>query len=202
MRPTDPPPPPTARSSATLIEELCLALRDVGVSTRFLPPQGPPPDIEREVGDVRVVAEELRRRGVDVMSRLADLSRETSWAMLELYEESMAYPTKRPWVRDLSDGLRQALRCEGCGRHEFPERSQRLRLCDGCLDVLDAALVSARVREKMLLYRTYTQNARCEHAGDDTVLGVYPWSLEWSDDFPVGFCRTCIADERARRVAS
>lgn len=201
MRPTDPPPPQSERASQTLIEELCLALRDVGVRSQFLPYGGPLPDLAFEVERVRTVANELRLRAVDVTERLDTLTQETQWQMRELFSECMRYPETHPWVRDAKSGLRIALRCEGCGTKAFPEQSRRLRLCDDCLTIMDTALATAKPMQRLLLYRTYTPEARCEHAGDDTVLGVYPWTTEWSEDFPVGFCRTCLSLELARRRA-
>jgi hypothetical protein len=102
-------------------------------------------------------------------------------------------------VRAASDGLRIAMRCPACGQHEFPAASRTIRLCDGCLDRLDAALAARKAEDHMLLYRTYTSGARCEHGDDDTVLGVYPWSPEWSEDFPIGLCRACVSQETSRR---
>ena len=121
----------------------------------------------------------------------------------ELDEGSVkAVPAKvRPWVRDQASGLRIALRCGACEREEFPEDSQLIRLCGACLGVLRDTLAARRATERMLLYRTYSPEARCEHAGDDSVLGVYPWFAEWSEDFPVGLCRVCVANEERRRNA-
>jgi hypothetical protein len=195
MRPTESPPPRSERPSDELIEELCLALRDVGVATQFLPFRGPEPDIEKQVDRVQAVSRELQRREVDPGPRLDLLTAETGWSMGELLDECRKYPAARPWMRSTKDGLRIAMRCVGCAEHEFPSESRRIRLCDRCLETLDAALVSRTGSDHMLLYRTYTRDARCEHAGDETVLGVYPWSPEWSEDFPVGLCRECVSEE-------
>jgi hypothetical protein len=200
MRSTPPPPPLSQRASSDVLEELCLALRDLGIATRFLP-WGPPPDIDNEVNRVRVLSTELRSRRVDPETRLSTLTGETGWLMNALLAESMEFPKVRPWVRDQRSGLRIALRCAVCTRREFPEDSQLIRLCSDCLREFKNALATPMALDHMLLYRTYSPQARCEHAGDDTVLGVYPWSSEWSADFPVGFCSVCVENEERRRNA-
>jgi hypothetical protein len=199
MRPTEPPLPRNQRSSDELLDELCIALRDVGVSTQFLPYREPDPDIAKEVDRVQAVAGELAVRGLDPMPRLDVLTTETGWSMPDLFRECGKFPEVRPWVRTASDGLRIAMRCPACRQREFPADSRTIRLCDGCLETLDDALTAPKAVDHMLLYRTYTPTARCDHAGDDTVLGVYPWSPEWSEDFPVGLCRSCISEEKIRR---
>jgi hypothetical protein len=176
-----------------------VALRDVGVSTQFLPYREPDPDIGKEVDRVKAVAGELATRGVDPASRLHVLTNETGWLMVELFRECEKFPEVRPWVRTSSDGVRIAMRCPACVQREFPADSRTIRLCDRCLETLDGALAARQAGEHLLLYRTYTSEARCEHADDDTVLGVYPWSPEWSEDFPVGLCRSCVSQEAIRR---
>jgi hypothetical protein len=184
-----------------LLGELCIALREVGLSTKFLPYRPPDSDLDEEVDRVRAVCAELQKRDVDPSARIERLSQETGWAMVTLLEETRKYPGVRPWVRDRADGLRIALRCEACSKREFPSDSRDIRICNDCLRVLDWSLATAAVAEGVLLYRTYTLAARCDHANDDTVLGVYPWNREWSEDFPVGLCRACVAAELSRRRA-
>jgi hypothetical protein len=53
---------------------------------------------------------------------------------------------------------------------------------------------------ELLLLRSYTPEARCAHANDETVLAVYPW-YGGEDGISKGFCRTCIEDELKRRGA-
>jgi hypothetical protein len=129
------------------------------------------PDLGNEVERVRMAMAELRRPRVDPAARLNALSDETKRLMNPLLEE------------------------------EFPEDSQLIRLCGACLGVLRDTVAAPRATERMLLHRTCSPEARCEHAGDDTVLGVYPWFAEWSEDFPVGLCRVGVANEERRRNA-
>ena len=202
MRPTDPQPALSLRSPEELLDELCIAVRAVGVSTRYLPCGPVDLDLTDEIRRVHDVDVELKKREIDPASRLAVLTHETRWMMPELYQECLGWPEVRPWVRDAVDGLRLAALCPACCKAEFPIDCRTIRLCDGCLDFLDAAIAAATARDHLLLYRTYTQEARCEHADDETVLGVYPWSPEWSENFPVGLCRVCIQAEHTRRMCN
>lgn len=195
------PAPLAARSTDEVLEELCLAVRAVAESTQFLAYRPPDLDVQDEVLRVQEVARELARRKVDPSERLERLTGETGWLMPELYRECLGWPLPRPWVRDAADGIRIAMRCPACETAEMPPDARTVRLCDRCLDVLDVAIETVSVRDHLLLYRTYNPEARCcDAAGDDTVLGVFPWSPEWSEDFPSGICRACIATERARRA--
>ena len=187
MRPTDPPPPRSEWPTDELLEELCIALRDVGLSTKFLPYTEPDPDIDEEVERVRTIDVELRARRVDPMPRLEVLSEETGWSMPELFDEVREYPVVRPWVRNKNNGLRIATSCEACRAREFPADSRKIRLCDYCLGVLNTSLVTTRAKDHMLLYRMYARDARCAHANDDTVLGVYPWSRNGARTFRLGY---------------
>jgi len=198
MRATPQPPPLNQRASDELIEELCIALREVGLSTRFLPYSEPDPDIVGEVSRVQELVTELSGRGVDVAPRLSRLSEETGWLMNALYDECLRFPTIRPWVRAM-DGLRIAMRCEACREREHPDDDRRLRICDSCVLILDNAIATQTAQENLLLFRTYNPEARCRHADGDTVLGVYPWDVEWSEGFPVGHCRDCLGEELRRR---
>jgi hypothetical protein len=202
MRSTRPEPPLSSRSANDVMEVLCVALRNLGISTRFLPHWGPVPDVEVEVAEVKRFSAELATRNFDHVPRLKVLTEETGWQMVPLLEEALSYPAMRPWVRDAKDGVRIALRCGGCSSNEFPESSQKIRLCDACLDHFQRALEKPTESSSMLLYRSFTPEARCEHATSDTVLGVYPWSQEWCEDFPVGVCPKCLDAERSRRRAA
>jgi len=114
-----------------------------------------------------------------------------------LLEECRSFPTRMPYLRE-KDGVRRRLRCVGCWSRERPESDDRFRLCDVCLSTVRAALDSRKPVPGMLLFRTYTPEARCEHASDDTVLVVYPWR---TDDFETsaGACANCFDREAGRR---
>jgi hypothetical protein len=196
MRPSDPRPPLSEWDLGDVVEELCVALRDVGVHDS----RGDLSDRSKKaIERVRSADSELRSRGVEVGQRLALLSEETGWRMKDLLDECRAYPEIRPRLRQ-KDGVRRALRCHGCSENERPESDERYFLCDGCLRKVAHAIGEKRPMPALLLLRTYTLEARCRHADDDTVLAVYPW-YGMNDDVGPGFCGQCIADELRRRGA-
>jgi hypothetical protein len=196
MRPSDPRPPLAEWEPSELIEELCLALRDVGVRDAW----GELSDRSKNaIERVRLADSELRSREIDVDPRLVRLSDETGWRMKDLLEECRAYPSVRPRLRE-KDGVRRALRCHGCSAAESPEGDERYFLCDGCLKKVAHAIQEKRVLPALLLLRTYTPDARCRHASDDTVLAVYPW-FATDDAVGPGFCGQCIDEEFRRRGA-
>ena len=182
-----------------MLDELCAALLRIGTATQVLPECPPEPDVRDDVRLVQDLDRELHGRGVDPAIRLASLTRRSTWMMAQLYTDCLSIPAVRPWVRSASDGLRTAFRCAGCRAREFPSDSRTVRLCDGCLDLLDRAIGALAVYDRLLLYRTYNPEARCEHAADDTVLGIYPADADGVVHKSVGLCRLCIAAERTRR---
>jgi hypothetical protein len=194
MRPTDPRPPLAEWEPTELLDELCVALRDVGVHDSW----GPLSDRSKKaIERVRSADSELRSKGIDTEQRLASLSEETGWRMKDLFDECRAYPGVRPRLRE-KDGVRRVLRCHGCSENARPESDERYFLCDGCLKKVAHAIQEKRPMPALLLLRTYTPEARCPHADDDTVLAVYPW-YGMDDDIRQGFCGQCLADEFQRR---
>ena len=117
------------RGTEELVEDLCLALRDVGVSD-YLLPYG-----EYAVSAVLRVQQlhgELSRRGADFTRRLERLSEETSWQMKPLLRDCLMYPDVIPYVRERA-GIRRALRCPACLKHELPGgKDVGAWLCDAC----------------------------------------------------------------------
>jgi hypothetical protein len=201
MRSTDPQPPRSAQASEEVLEELCVTLRKLGRSTQS--PGNHPLDA-RAVEEITIVGQvnaELQRRGINSAERIAELTNETGWHMDLLLSECLQYPEVRPFVRQVSDGLRMALRCVGCECREFPPGDRDFQLCDSCLMETGRAIDTFAVRPDLFLYRTYSSALRCSHAGDDTVLVVYPWNQEWQDGPFVGRCRVCIDEELLRRKA-
>lgn len=110
MRSTPPLPPISDRSDFRVVEDLCLALRNVGVWEHALSTNARALAHVREVQNLTV---ELRRRDVDATGRLERLSEETGWLMPQLLEECLHFPTVLPRVRLLDGQLRsevQAMR--------------------------------------------------------------------------------------------
>jgi hypothetical protein len=193
MRNTPPRPPIEKRSDWELIEDLCIALRNVGVHDSDLPAG---PRVKQHIADVGSIHRELASRGADVSSRLSKLSEETFWRMAELLEECLAYPRTVPYVRE-ADGIRRYLRCHLCSRAERPPDAKLFWFCEACMQHVLTALREYVPCEGIVLFRTYNSQCRCSHADADTVLVL----LEWYDDDIQGVCERCVLDEieRCRR---
>lgn len=192
MRNTPPRPPIDQRESAELIEDLCIALRDVA-GYWFPDDDNGMAAFIREVQQIHV---ELEARHVDVRERINRLSDETSWQMQPLLEESLQYPKVVPYVRD-QDGIRRAFRCPICGQREVPDR-KGIWLCDVCLANALKSVQSRHPSQGLVLFRTYNTSKRCKHADSDTVLMMFDDEY----DFQMGhsFCERCIAEEQQRRA--
>jgi hypothetical protein len=187
---TSPPPPPRERETATLLEDLCVALRDVGVFDGYLPAGA---QVLKAIDDVRAFHDELIRRGVDPADRIRELSHQTRWRMEDLLRDCLRYPEVVPYVRE-TDDVRRHLRCTMCRRAERPPDDQKYWLCGGCLHRLVRAIDAREPFEGVVLFRTYNPTSRCEHADADTVLALIGW-----DEVPFGYCRRCFELELERR---
>jgi hypothetical protein len=189
VRASEPALPVTSRPDDILIEDLCLSLRDVGVRNGLREP----------ILLVQETDRELTARGVEVGDRLDALSRETGWRMKHLLEECRLFPEITPRVRLLS-GLRKDQLCFACRERERPDDPTRFLVCTECLVRMRDALRTRRSHPRMFLFRTYSPEARCKHATDETVLVVYPW---WrGEDAEAGACQLCIEEEIEKRSAS
>jgi hypothetical protein len=192
VRNTPPEPPTASRTSDTLIEDLCLALRKVAVWDYHVPNDR---RVVEFIEDVRAIQDELRKREVNYEARIRQLSGETGWQMETLLEDCLGFPATAPYVRE-KDGVRRRFRCPLCGKAEFPVETQMF-LCDGCIDAAIEATERQTDVPGLFLYRTYTPSRRCPHADDDTVL----WTVVWSDEefYDDGRCKICLLDEKSRR---
>ncbi len=190
MRNTLPEPPIEERDTTKLLEDLCLALRDVGVGDYGLP------DNEGGVANVARVQQihaELQKRAVDYGPRVAQLSDETEWQMELLLQDCLAYPEVIPYVRE-SDGVRRALRCYICREREFPDRNA-LALCDVCLEQSAESIRNRRPWGGLLLFRIYNESYWCKHANEETVMAAF-------DDYETlgyAWCAQCVTEEQGRR---
>jgi hypothetical protein len=191
MRNTTPDLPIEQRQSNELIEDLCLALRDVGVWTWSLPKD------ERAISaieNVQTIYGELLRRKVDFQSRIKQLSEETSWQMQTLLEECIDYPQTIPYVRDI-DGVRRAFRCSVCEQREYPDR-EGLFLCDVCLDEAKTSFETLLPFKYLLLFRIYNKEYWCRHANSETVLMAF----NDYDELGQTWCKQCVIEEQSRRT--
>lgn len=134
--------PVEQRETEELVEDLCLALRDVGVGDSHLPEGG---WVVSAVLRVRQLHGELSRRGADVTRRLERLSEETSWQMIPLLRDCLMYPDVTPYVRE-RDGIRRLLRCPVCREREISGREGLVWLCDACKAELAGSGVCEHMR--------------------------------------------------------
>jgi len=159
-------PPIGHRDTAELLEDLCLALRNVAVREDRLPNGEGARETVQEVVEL---AAELDRRGVKSKTRLDRLSQETGWQMNELLADCRSYPNVIPWVRE-SDGIRRCFRCAYCKQAERPEDDVRYRACNRCLEQIIRSFDSLRSVVGTVLFRTFSADWRCKHADSETVL--------------------------------
>ena len=116
MRNSKPEPDIGDREKNRLLEDMCLALRDVGVHGYGLP------DAARAVAaiaDVVALFGQLRRRGVDPTDRLEQLTNETEWLMPMLLDDCLRWPDRVPDMRE-RDGIRRWFRCPLSTRKRSP----------------------------------------------------------------------------------
>ena len=191
MRNSPPPPPPHERDTPTLVEDLCVALRDVGVHDYELP-RGE--RVLKAIINVKAIHGELRRRQVDLAARLQELSQQTRWQTEVLLADCLHFPEVMPHVRE-ADGVRRTLRCGLCARAERPTDPGAFWFCDGCLRRMIHAIDTLEPLKGVVLFRTYNPDSRCEHADADTVLAFTGW-----DETIFGHCQQCLAAELERRA--
>jgi hypothetical protein len=116
VRNTRPDPPIFSRDSETLLEDLCLALRNVAVWDSDLPDGQ---RVAKFVAEASAVHAELVKREVNYEDRVHELSTETGWQMGTLLEDCLGFPTTSPYVRE-ADGVRRRFRCPLCRKAEVP----------------------------------------------------------------------------------
>jgi len=189
---TTPRSPIPNRSTNDLLEDLCLALRAVGVQEVW-------PATQEAVAEALAIATELDARGVSVVDRLNRLSEETGWLMPKLLEDCRRSPEMPPYVTEL-DGVRRRFRCRYCKEAERPEDDDRYSACDQCLGKLIHSFESLVAVEGTVLFRTYNPDWRCPHADSDTVvLGIdhYEDGMLRSGD-----CKRCLQEAKRRRQSA
>jgi hypothetical protein len=193
MANTPPRPSIGNRSNEELLEDLCIALRNVACNDYELP-NGE--RVAQYVYEVRAIHAELMTRRVDWVQRLERLSQETRWQIPQLLEDCLSYPQRLPYVRDL-DGIRRTLRCTLCAEGERPPDAKLFWSCNECMKRVLHALQSLSPSDGIILFRTYNSECRCAHADADTVLAV-----ESSTDTIFGVCEKCVSAELVRRQSN
>jgi len=194
MANTPPKPPIGERSDETLVEELCLALRNVGVfdSGLYLPNNSKVRMLVEEVCDIHA---ELVRRKINISPRISLLSKETSWKMDDLLADCLVYPKRQPYVKEL-DGIRRTLRCHLCRKAERPPDAKLFWFCESCMKNVVSSLQQKVACDGIVIFRSYTPNSRCSHADADT-----PLAAEWYSEQIFGVCEKCVSEEIDRRRA-
>lgn len=123
------------RETEGLVEDLCLALRDVGIRDYCLPKDKEAVSV---VLRVQQLHGELSRRGTEITHHLERLSEETSWQMMPLLRDCLMFPEVIPYVRE-RDGIRRVLRCPACRKREISRREGAVWLCNACQAELAAS---------------------------------------------------------------
>jgi hypothetical protein len=189
LRNTPPPLPLSERDTPTLVEDLCIALRNVAVFDRDLPDGA---RVISFIDEVKAIAVILETRQQDVHARLLRLTEETEWQILPLFTACLAYPAQIPYVRDLT-GLRRRFRC-ACRMSEIPTGAH-LWMCDRCLQRVTAMLSTGQAADRWQIYQSADPARWCPHADATTSMITDDWEY-W--DAP-GDCLTCLQEERTRR---
>jgi len=186
-----------SRDSDELIEDLCLALRNVAIGNYGLPGDQ---RIVKYIDEVKALYAEILKRDVNSEVRIRQLSGETGWQMEVLLADCLAFPAVCPYLRD-EDGIRKYFRCPLCRKAEFPVDS-KLEMCDECLErvagILDTIPPLYTPPPGLLFYRTYNSSKRCSHADSDTVLVTRDDEEFWY----TGRCKVCLLDEKTSRSRS
>jgi hypothetical protein len=190
MANTPPEPPIRDRDNKKLLEDLCIGLRNVGVWDSELPGGD---TVRNYIEETKMIHAELKRRGVDVDTRVSQLSDESGWLMGELLEDCLDFPKTLPYVKE-ADGIRRYFRCWLCVEREFTAEAKRFLLCEDCLHRLSTDIKKRVPSKGVMLYRTYNEEKRCQHANSDTILAT----LEQNFDVFGGFCEQCISEALER----
>ena len=129
MANTPPEPPVRDRDNRKPLQDLCIALRNVGVWDSELPNGD---TVRSYIEEVKTIHSELTGRAMDLSSCVSELSNESGWLMGELLQDCLDFPKTLPYVKE-SDGIRRYFRCWLCREREFPPSAKRFLLCEQCL---------------------------------------------------------------------
>src|SRR6266508_3685719 len=187
MANTPPEPPIRDRDDTKLLEDLCIALRNVGVWDSELPDGD---TVGKFVEETKMIHAELKQRGVDLDTRVSQLSTKAGWLMGDLLNDCLDFPKTLPYVKE-ADGIRRYFRCWLCAEREFTPDAKRFLVCKECLHRLLRDIKERVPSKGVMLYRTYNEEKRCHHSNSDTVLAT----LEQNFDVFSGFCEQCISEE-------
>ena len=164
------------QDDSSVIEALCLALREVGVLNAQLPDGQ---KVRKRISYVKELREELEHRGVDPSSRVKRLSRETNWDMESLLRDTLAFPDAVPYLATTRNPT-----CGNCGKPI--SRKALLALCSPCITYGLEQLAAGKSKSHL---------DTCPICGrQEKGFLVYAYGLEW-----MNYCRSCLEEERAHR---
>jgi len=193
MRDTAPRQAIERRATDELLDDLCLALRDVGVRDYCLPDDE---SVTSFIKEVQLISSELKQRNTDFKNWIERLSDETGWQMEQLLQECLLYPEVIPYVRE-RDGVRRVFRCSICGKRERPNLDG-ICLCDECLSEAIESIRRRKPSKGLILFRTYNETKRCKHADSETVLMAF--DDEYDFQMENSYCEQCLIEEQRRRM--
>ena len=176
IRNTPPRPAMRDQDDSSVVEELCFTLRQVGVFNAQLPDGQ---KVRMAIAYVKELSAELEHRNVDPSSRIARLSRDTSWDMESLLRDTLAFPQAVPYL-----ALTPHPTCGNCGRPI--SRKALLALCSPCLTHGLKQLAAGKSESHL------DTCPICDRQEKGFL--VYAHGLEW-----MNYCRCCLEEERARR---
>ena len=167
------------QDDSSVIEKLCLALREVGVFNPQLPDGD---DVRKRIAYVKEISTELEHRGVDPSPRIALLSRETNWDMESLLRNTLAFPKAIPYLASTPNP-----KCGNCGK--LISREAVLALCSSCI---------TKGLEQLEAGKTESHLKTCPICGrQEKGFLVYAHGVEW-----MNYCERCLYEEKARNDAA
>jgi predicted RNA-binding Zn-ribbon protein involved in translation (DUF1610 family) len=157
------------------VEELCLALRDVGVFNRQLPDGI---DVRKAIFRAKTIYAEIEHRSLDLTPRIARLSNETRWDMESLFISTIAFPQAVPYLVSTPDP-----RCGHCGKQI--SRKATLALCPNC---------TRDAMEDISGERTTSHLSVCSICGQSEIC-----FLVIDDEHYMYYCKSCLQEEQSRQ---
>ena len=176
FRNTAPKLPVSERTDKEIVEALCIALREVGVSNAGLPDGE---RIRERIKTAQEIYKEIVKRDINVTRRIKKLSKETKWPMARLLDETIRFPDTIPYLIE-----NPKLVCRECLKNTYA-RNAALGLCNDCLKKGIELIESGSEDIRVLTCSTCSKKEREYY--------VYDGEADRS------YCLECLKKERARR---
>jgi hypothetical protein len=169
IRNTPPPLPFPEWQDDPLTEELCLALRLIGVLNGQLPDGE---QVRAAIRRVQEIHHELARRSLAIGPRIRRLSTEMGWDIETLLHDSLVYPQAIPYLAQRPDPT-----CGNCGKG-IP-RTAILALCQECVEKGLEIIASGHSESHL---EACTVCGKAERG-----FLMYAYGLEW-----MNYCTDCL----------